>query len=280
MNLLSLLLPFGYLGVLVLSLATFSHLYRRRKALAATRLKPWFPPHLTRQIYLTLLEQASTASSSAKGASNTASPTKIPDSVLRAALLRRATTDIHRLIQIRNAKPAIGQLLQRGAVGDELWQRFQIAEKEMEAELREVVGEANALGLNWGQTIFQNAGECAHAEHLRGKLAEIEAERVGEKEDWERKRAVMRGEFLKEIEGGDEDVEDSVIPATSSDTKSARAEKKPGSSDEEAVIVEGGGPAAASAGMEKGRTSGGELSAGFPGGGGGGGSSKKKKGKK
>lgn len=271
MNWLSLLLPFGYLSVLVLSLATFSHLYRRRKALAATRLKPWFPQHITRQIYLTLLEQASTASSSStKSGLSTSSPRKIPDSVLRAALLRRATTDIHRLIQVRNAKPALAQLLQRGAVGDELWQRFQIAEKEIQDELRDVVGEANALGPNWGQTIFQSAGECAHAEQLRKSLTEIEAERASEREEWERRRDLMRGEFLREIGDDKVDPNGRATPAAPGNSKGSAIERKPRSSDEDAVLVDGGGPTAASAG--------GEAEAVGPGPGGS--SSKKKKGKK
>jgi hypothetical protein len=64
-----------------------------------------------------------------------------PDSVIRAALLRRAVEDIHRLVQIRTAKQACGTLLQRGSVGDDLWQRFLRAEKEMEEEIRDVVME-------------------------------------------------------------------------------------------------------------------------------------------
>ena len=66
---------------------------------------------------------------------------KVPDSVLKAALLRRATADIHRIISIRTAKQALTGLLQRGSVGDDLWQRFQRAEKEIEEELKDVVNE-------------------------------------------------------------------------------------------------------------------------------------------
>ena len=66
---------------------------------------------------------------------------RIPDSVLRAALLRRAVEDIHRLIQVRTAKQACSTLLARGSIGDDLWQRFLRAEKEMEEELRDVVME-------------------------------------------------------------------------------------------------------------------------------------------
>jgi translocation protein SEC66 len=70
---------------------------------------------------------------------------KVPESVVRAALLRRAVEDIQRIIQIRTAKAACSSLLQRGSVGDDLWQRFQRAEKEMEEELRDVVMEVGFL---------------------------------------------------------------------------------------------------------------------------------------
>lgn len=66
---------------------------------------------------------------------------KVPDSVLKAALLKRAVEDIQRIVQLRQAKPALQTLLQRGSVGEELWQRFQRAEQEMEGEVRDVVEE-------------------------------------------------------------------------------------------------------------------------------------------
>lgn len=66
---------------------------------------------------------------------------KIPESVVRAALLRRAVEDIRRIIQIRTSKQALNTLLQRGSVGEDLNQRFLTAEKEIEEELRDVVNE-------------------------------------------------------------------------------------------------------------------------------------------
>lgn len=65
----------------------------------------------------------------------------VPDSVLKAALLRRATEDINRVLQLRSQKSALAMLLQRGSVGDDLWQRFERAEKEMEEEVRDVIAE-------------------------------------------------------------------------------------------------------------------------------------------
>lgn len=121
-----LLIPIAYLFILVGSLYTFSSIYRKRKAYQAASLEPWFSEHLQRNVYLSLLHMESP---------------KCPDSILKAALLRRATEDINRIIQIRSAKQALQVLLQRGSVSDDLWQRFQRAEKEIEEELRDVVAE-------------------------------------------------------------------------------------------------------------------------------------------
>lgn len=160
-NWMSLVIPFAYLGVLLGSLATFSSLYRNRKSgtskspskllsdrfhlnlsnvqiansfkAKASTLTPWFPPHLQRNIYLSLLHLEPESGSEKSVA--------VPESVLKAALLRRATEDIRRIMQIRSAKQALSSLLQRGSVGDDLWQRFLRAEKEMEEELRDVVSE-------------------------------------------------------------------------------------------------------------------------------------------
>lgn len=102
----------------------------------ATSLEPWFPAHLQRDIYFSLLH-LDQPSSSGKEKKTPA----VPESVLKAALLRRATEDIRRVMALRSQKPALAMLLQRGSVGDDLWQRFQRAEKEMEDEVKDVVAE-------------------------------------------------------------------------------------------------------------------------------------------
>lgn len=105
----------------------------------AASLAPWFPPHLQRNIYLSLLHL--------EPEDGGEKVPKVPDSVLRAALLRRAVEDINRIIQVRAAKQSCGTLLQRGSVGDDLWQRLLRAEKEMEEELRDVVMEVRHSGV-------------------------------------------------------------------------------------------------------------------------------------
>lgn len=135
--------PIAYITILIGSLATFSSLNRRRKTAKSASLEPWFPPHLQRNVYLSLLhldpqDPGSTPDDAEKSLS------KVPDSIIKAALLRRAVEDIHRIIQVRNAKPALQTLLQRGSVGDELWQRFLRAEKEIEEEVKDVVSEVGS----------------------------------------------------------------------------------------------------------------------------------------
>ncbi|KAH9879160.1 hypothetical protein J1614_002597 [Plenodomus biglobosus] len=198
-------IPIAYLVILIGSLAVFSNLYRKRKAASAASLEPWFPAHLQRNVYLSLLHMEDP---------------KVPDSILKAALLRRATEDIHRIVQIRNAKQALQVLLQRGSVGDDLWQRFQRAEKEIEEELKDVVQEANAFAPNWGQTIFQSASEMAQNTHIRDRLTEIMSKTTEEQEWWAKRKADIQSAFMKELD-----------------------EEKVKSSEDEAVLVEGGGPA-------------------------------------
>jgi translocation protein SEC66 len=71
----------------------------------------------------------------------------VPTSLLKAALLRRAMANVQRVLEIRNTKPALAQLLQRGSIGDDLWQRFLRAEQEMEEEIRDVISEVCFKGI-------------------------------------------------------------------------------------------------------------------------------------
>ena len=109
-----------YLTILIGSFYTFSSLYRKRQTSKAAKLENWFPAHKQRDIYLSLLHlDPAEASDSGDGEKKL---NKVPDSVLKAALLRRALEDIQRIVSLRTAKSALQTLLQRGSVGDELWQ--------------------------------------------------------------------------------------------------------------------------------------------------------------
>ncbi|KAL2814776.1 Pre protein translocase subunit Sec66-domain-containing protein [Aspergillus granulosus] len=194
-NWIALAVPFAYLSVLIGSLATFSSLYRKRKARKATSLEPWFSAHLQRDIYFSLLH-IDPASSKEKGEKEK----KVPESVLKAALLRRATEDIKRVMALRSQKQALAMLLQRGSVGDDLWQRFLRAEKEMEEEVRDVVTEANAYVAGWGQTIFQTANEMVNNALIRERIEKHQKKAEEEKAWWEKRKASIQEGFMKELD--------------------------------------------------------------------------------
>ncbi|KAH0608875.1 uncharacterized protein LAJ45_07646 [Morchella importuna] len=185
----SLIAPLVYITVLVGTLAVFSSLYRKRKANKAASLKPWFGPHYARDVYLTLLHQENT---------------KVPDTILKAALLRRATEDIRRIIALRQAKGSLQQLLQKGSISDDLWTRFTVAEAEIEEELRDVVLEANAFKEGWGNTIFQTANEMANAQRIRDRTDEVTKQAEAERKWWDEKRKRAQRELLGEV-NSDED---------------------------------------------------------------------------
>lgn len=75
--------------------------------------------------------------------------------------------DVLRVIRLREDKPALQNLLQKGSIGDDLWNSLLAAEKELEAEIMEVVQEANAYVEGWGQVIFPTANEMIANERMR-----------------------------------------------------------------------------------------------------------------
>jgi len=169
-------------------------------------MEPWFQPSTARNVYLSLLHLPD-SSPSAKA---------VPDSVLRAALLRRAVTVLHRAIHVRSAKGPLQALLQRGSVGDDTWTQFTQAEKELDAELKEIMEEANSLtppGMQppWGQFIFQSAAEMAHNERFQKKVESFAEKGADTKQWWSERTSKIRSEFLKS-EGVDVETTPGVSP--------------------------------------------------------------------
>lgn len=144
---LPLYVPFGYITFLVGLLWLFSRHYRSR-ALRRKPPPPWFPdPHTARDVYVSLLSMDP--------------PPAQP--VLVAALIARAMTDVKRIMSLKEAKQAMTNLLQKGQVGDELWERLLMAEKELDVELSEVAAEAEEYSQGWGSVIFSVASEALSA---------------------------------------------------------------------------------------------------------------------
>ena len=127
------------------------------------QIEPYFPRHHERDTYVTLLQRADPPAS---------------DALLKAALVRRAIADVQRILRIREDKPALQNLLQKGSIGDDLWNSLLNAEKELEAEIVEVHAEANSFVEGWGQVLFQTATEMLANEKTRAVVEQISVERV------------------------------------------------------------------------------------------------------
>jgi translocation protein SEC66 len=100
--------------------------------------------------------------------------------MVKSALLLRAIEDVKRIWRIRDDKSALTSLHQRGLLGDDTKSRFEFAEKELEAEILDVVQEANSFKQGWGTLIFATATEMAQAERTRETVLNIPKIRVRE----------------------------------------------------------------------------------------------------
>jgi translocation protein SEC66 len=176
----SVLVPVFYVFVLFGGLFIFGHFYRKRSASmpqplpgrlysrahvhsSGKQIEPYFPRHHERDTYVSLLQRTDPPAS---------------DGLLRAALVRRAIADVQRILRIREDKPALQNLLQKGSVGDDLWNSLLAAEKELEAEIVEVHAEANTFVEGWGQVLFQTASEMLANEKTRAIVEQIPLERA------------------------------------------------------------------------------------------------------
>ncbi|KJA20229.1 hypothetical protein HYPSUDRAFT_217124 [Hypholoma sublateritium FD-334 SS-4] len=146
----SVLVPVAYVIIVFGGLFVFSYFYRKHTA--SKSFEPYFPSHPERNAYITLLQK---------------SDPPAHDALLKSALVRRAMADVQRVLRIREDKPALQNLLQKGSVGDDLWNSLLAAEKELEAEIMEVVAEANSFVEGWGQVIFPTANEMLANEKIR-----------------------------------------------------------------------------------------------------------------
>ncbi|KAJ2486240.1 translocation protein Sec66 [Coemansia sp. RSA 2050] len=134
---------------------TFVHYYHKRKAVALSKLEAWYPNHEERSIYYSLLALQKTQ------------PSAVSNEVLKAALIRRAMTDIMRAVEVQANKATLPTLVKAGAMSEEFLHQFNAAEAELNAEMVSVVQEAERLQKGWGNGIMPAASEMINSSRLR-----------------------------------------------------------------------------------------------------------------
>lgn len=87
-----------------------------------------------------------------------------------------------RVMQIREDKVALQNLLQKGSIGDDLWNSLLQAEKELNAENLEVAHEANSFAAGWGTYIFNSALEMVHNQQTKKIFTDIPAAKAKARE--------------------------------------------------------------------------------------------------
>jgi translocation protein SEC66 len=105
-----------------------------------------------------------------------------------------------------------------------------------------MIKKANAFQEGWGGYIFQSANEMAQNNLLRNRIAEIQSTADSEREWWEKRRAHVETEFMKELDQESNASSDKHGHAFSTGSKG---------SDDEVVLVETPSSSGGSAGGKK-----------------------------
>ncbi|KAJ9068891.1 Translocation protein S66 [Entomophthora muscae] len=155
-----------YLVGWIVVFGSFVFFYHRNKALAASKIEPWFKECKSKELYIKLLQV----------------DPPVDEHLLKAALLRRAMAVVERVLKMREQKPPLTTLLKNGSIGEEVWNSFCLAESALEEEVIEVMQEADTFNEGWGQTIYQTASEMFGHERSRAHQIEVERLRVNERE--------------------------------------------------------------------------------------------------
>lgn len=79
------------------------------------------------------------------------------EEALRKALMRRAITDMRRLMELNDEKESIYNLMRTGAISESMWADFKTAENDLQLELFDVQAEAETFKKDWSQAILKEA---------------------------------------------------------------------------------------------------------------------------
>ncbi|CAB52623.1 Translocation protein sec66 [Schizosaccharomyces pombe] len=154
----SIYVPLIYITILMGSMYGVSRFVRKSKNQESKPVsEEWFGENYSRNIFFSLLQQNPPAE----------------DTLLKAALVLRATEGLRRLMKLKVSRMALNNLLNRGGVGDELIRKFGRLEKETELELMDIAKTANSLQPGWNQFIFQTCNEIIENEKIHSIIDNI-----------------------------------------------------------------------------------------------------------
>ncbi|TPX69089.1 hypothetical protein SpCBS45565_g02727 [Spizellomyces sp. 'palustris'] len=100
--------------------------------------------------------------------------------LLTTSLMKRALTDVRRILKIREEKPPLQQMVRSGMMGEDLLEKLLRAEAELDAEVQEVMEDAELYKPGWSKTIFQEATQLVQIQMQREQA--LEAQRLAQEQ--------------------------------------------------------------------------------------------------
>ncbi|KAH3670658.1 hypothetical protein OGAPHI_001173 [Ogataea philodendri] len=155
----SVYIPILYVAVLLTTLVLFSIAHRRKKLDKLVSMRPIFAENYQKEMYLQL---------------KNATEPKVNDKVLKAALIRRGAEAIRRMIKLKEIQQYVKVLYQKGSIGDDVYESFNLQSKLQELELNELAAEAESYKKGWAQTFFPVCQEVTINEALRRRLNSLD----------------------------------------------------------------------------------------------------------
>lgn len=110
----------------------------------ANKESKYFSAHITMMEYSELSEQYLPSDKNGR-------------KILETALMHRACEDVVRILRLREEKPPLAAMVRDGMVGEDLLEKLLAAEKELDAEIGDLVSEADIYKTGWGEKLLQEA---------------------------------------------------------------------------------------------------------------------------
>ena len=132
----------------------------------------------------------------AKAASASDAQQRPAPAVLGQTLMRRAMFNVERAMQIREQKGTLQGLVRAGSIGEDVWLRFQAAERALEQDIQELLQEAERVKPGWSQQIFAQAQQLLAMERQR-LMAQMDRQQSDQARQWEEEQRRVEQEESK-----------------------------------------------------------------------------------
>lgn len=102
------------------------------------------------------------------------------NSILSAALMKRAMEGFARLQRLREEKPPLKQMVREGVIGEDILEKLTIAEVEVNQDMAEMKSEADLYKTRWSSTFINEAARLYQLQLQKEAIAAEESDNKNE----------------------------------------------------------------------------------------------------